>query len=177
MSPPTAYYPSYPGQSTWYPTAAIDVLSAFSVDKWRGEIGQAQRSSMLKRIVKKTIVNQEEVPTKYRTPKGKPIKVEPFPFFAPTSRLLEYSAPVAVNLYLNFQFECALLFVVMCALRPHVLAHARVPALPVASSQRTLCTGLYSRCRSSSVIFYVRVCAMAAARGRIQPPITMRSLT
>ena len=126
MSPPTAYYPSYPGQSTWYPTAAIDVLSAFSVDKWRGEIGQAQRSSMLKRIVKKTIVNQENVPTKYRTPKGKPIKVEPFPFFAPTSRLLEYSAPVAVNLYLNFQFECALLFVVMCALRPHVLTRTHV---------------------------------------------------
>lgn len=126
MSPVAAVYPgqtAYPGQSAWYPTAAIDVFSAFSVEKWRGEIGQAKRSSMLKRIVKKTIAEQdskEEQQTRYRTANGKALVVAAFPFFARTARLREFSAPVAVSLYLDFQWECGVLFLVMYEL-PHTL--------------------------------------------------------
>ena len=114
MSAPASKGPkNYPGkQSNWLPTASIDILSAFSAEKWKGEIAGAQRSALLKRIVKKHII-EDASSTQYRTYSGKPLSVETFPFFARTEKLREFGCPVAVNLYLTFQIECGILFLLM----------------------------------------------------------------
>jgi hypothetical protein len=118
----TSIYPTmamqYPGQpSVWYPQVGVtDFLSAFSAEKWRGEIATAQKASMLKRIVKKKIVDPGDAghaKAQHKTKTGKPLLVEPYPFFARSALLREYGCPVAVNLYLQFLAECAALFLLM----------------------------------------------------------------
>jgi hypothetical protein len=94
----------------------VDFASAFRADKWKGELAEAQRNAMLKRIVKKTI-DMNDYTTKFKSADGRPLRVEPFPLFKKKIGALgDYGCPPAVDLYLRFQIECGVLFIFMFVL-------------------------------------------------------------
>jgi len=96
----------------WFDVPALDFEGAFTGKKWKGEIAEARKASLLKRIVRKAIAKEGQ-DTPYKSEKGQPLVVRPFPFFEKTSHLRNYGCPIAVNLYMRFQKECGGLFVIM----------------------------------------------------------------
>ena len=87
---------------------SVDFVGAFSTQKGK-QLDVAKRSSKLKRIVKITIANGD---SEYKR-KGQAVHVKTFPLLEDQRQLSNYGCPVAVSLFLRFQTECAILFVLM----------------------------------------------------------------
>jgi hypothetical protein len=120
---------------------AIDLGGAFSASK-TAALAEAKRSSQLKQIVKKRLpISEKEKKAaaagQYRTPDGKPLLVERFKVTDKMKLLRDYGCPVAVNLYLRFQLECAGLFLVM-----FVLAIPDMASNYMRNEVRTACRAL-----------------------------------
>ena len=90
----------------------------FTVDRQK-QIEAAKVSSTLKRIIKTTVIT--EGVTKYMR-KGQYVKVENFSLWESRKQLHNYGCSVAVTLYLNFQLECAGMFLLMLLLAIPALA-------------------------------------------------------
>ncbi|KOO31436.1 hypothetical protein Ctob_006002 [Chrysochromulina tobinii] len=96
---------------------SVDFVGAFSTQKGK-QLDVAKRSSVLKRIVKITIANGD---SEYKR-KGQAVHVKTFPLLEDQRQLSNYGCPVAVSLFLRFQTECAILFVLMAILAGPQLA-------------------------------------------------------
>ena len=112
---------------------ALSITGAFTVEKGR-QVQEAKTASLLKRIVKITPVTGD---SKYKH-NGQPVQVEPFSLWSSRTQLHNYGCSVAVSLYLAFNFECCLMFLLMLVISvPSLLSNVQRSAVRAACRTET----------------------------------------